>query len=200
MRLATVWLVTCLAALRAAAASDLNAPPVVPSPWEYEVPVDVGAGTLALVGGIAGGMAIHDDHVGTTTGELFGGFAGAVLPMVLVQECLPVLGYRNGNPVAETWSQLFAFGGIAGGFVATTTLGGLGTWGAGELESGSRSRNGALGGAMIGAGMGALGSIVLTKWLANHPHDRIGARTWLATSIVAATATFGYQLGGGGPR
>jgi hypothetical protein len=125
---------------------------------------------------------------------------GAVVPMYLVESLLAEPPNTESAPLARVWQELFTAAIFLGGVDLSVTLSGVSTWGAGELQHGSRSRDLAVVGAVTGAAVGTAGGILATRWAARRSPRHVALLTFAASSMVASMSTLGYQLLGGGPR
>jgi hypothetical protein len=166
--------------------------PLPPEAW-----VAHGGLTLLPLGGIWAASRVGGDTRLTSTASQ------TVVGMLLGSMPARLLFFRPAAPSDGRWMELevVAFG---AGLVLTPPLAALGTWGLGELAfGGSRDRGdaylGALGGAAVGALLGAVVHGVLMK-LAGPSARLKSERQLIGLGFIGAGATVGYQWAGGGPR
>jgi hypothetical protein len=166
--------------------------PLPPEAW-----VAHGGLTLLPLGGIWAASRVGGDTRLTSTAS------ETVVGMLLGSMPARLLFFRPAAPSDGRWMELevVAFG---AGLVLTPPLAALGTWGLGELAfGGSRDRGdaylGALGGAAVGALLGAVVHGVLMK-LAGPSARLKSERQLIGLGFIGAGATVGYQWAGGGPR
>lgn len=155
-------------------------------------------GALAVGLGTFGAAVVHDEPFGRAAGPYLAGVAGAVAPAILLEACLPAEWEPHPEPGPALVGQLFQQLGLLVGAGAAATTSGFATWGLGEQIAPSKSRDGALAGALIGGGIGVLSSAVITNALAHRFSSAFAYRVAVASSLIASGASLGYQLGGGG--
>ena len=145
-------------------------------------------GMMAMVA--AGGLAASRMH-----GQRFLPASGQVLGATLPGGLLAALMFN----AAPDYRVDFAVLTLMGGGIVGTTLGGFGSWGVGQLEGGARRPGVGLVGALGGAFVGNLLAIPLADLGRSQSGPVRAAIVGIAAGLVGSLATFGYQLGGGGP-
>lgn len=153
---------------------------------------------LAVGLGTFGAAAVHDEPFDRVARSYVAGVAGAVAPTMLLELCLPAEWATNPEPGPALVGQLFQQLGLVVGAGAAATASGFATWGVGEQIAASKSPDRALAGALIGGGLGVIGSVVVTNALDKRFSSAFAHRVAIASSLIASGASLGYQLGGGG--
>lgn len=155
-------------------------------------------GTLAVGIGTFGAAAVHGEPFDRAAQSYLAGVAGALAPAMLLESCLPAESPAHPEPGPAVIGALFQQLGFLVGAGGAATASGFATWGIGEQLAPSRSRDGALAGALIGSSLATIGSIALTNALDRRFSSAFAYRVALASSLIASGASLGYQLGGGG--
>jgi hypothetical protein len=156
-------------------------------------------GALAIGLGTFGAAAVHGEPFDRAARSYLAGVAGAVVPAILVEGCLPDEWAPSPGAGMPTIGQAVQQLGLVVGAGAAATTSGLATWAVGEQIAASRSRDGALAGALIGGSLGAIASIAITNALDRRFSSEFTHRVAVASSLIASGASLGYQIGGGGP-
>jgi hypothetical protein len=149
-------------------------------------------GTLGLAAMAAGGgfvaSRIHGQAFLRATAPVLGGSLVGGLPATLMFDA--ATGYR------ADFAILTDLAGLLWG----TALGGLATWGTGELVAPSRNRWAGMGGALGGALLGTALAFPLPEIFGRRSDWPSAAAVGLAAGLVGSFAAMGYQWAGGGPR
>lgn len=150
------------------------------------VPGLLGAMAMVAAGGLAASR-MHRQRFLPASGQVLGGtLPGGLLAALMFNAALD---YRADFAVLTVM--------VAG--ILGTTLGAFGTWGVGPLEGGPRRPGVGLAGALGGALVGNLLAIALTNVGRSQSEPVRAAIVGIAAGLIGSLATFGYQLGGGGP-
>jgi hypothetical protein len=150
------------------------------------VPVLLGMIAMVAAGGLAASR-MYGQRFLPASGQVLGGtLPGGLLAALMFNAALD---YRPDFAVLT----------LMGGGIVGTTLGGFGSWGVGQLEGGARRPGAGLAGALGGAFVGNLLAIPLASLGRSQSEPVRAALVGIAAGLIGSLATFGYQLGGGGP-
>jgi hypothetical protein len=148
----------------------------------------LGGGALAVAVATGSAKAQHDARPAHLAAQVLGGSAGGLAAGLL---------FDAGSGYRREWATLTRGTAI----VAGTALGATGSYLAGESLAHSRRPGAAFGGAAAGALVGTcLAGSLITWQNRRYPGWYEQLAIAVGAGLVGSFATFGYQLGSGGPR